>query len=181
LDPHLSGLHYALGAALSASHAQADQTAAEGEYQKALADNPQDERAECSLGNIELKRSNWQAASVDFKHALQLQPGDPDANKGMGIVLMSEGSNAEAVTYLKRAVQADPRDESAYYHLSLASRNTGDLEAATRAMQEFQKVKARKDDLENNFRDLRHASAPQADGSQTSSPDAGPAKPPDGN
>jgi tetratricopeptide (TPR) repeat protein len=181
LDPHLSGVHYALGAALSASHSATDQTGAEAEYQKALADNPQDERAQCSLGNIELKRSNWQAASIDFKRALQLEPADPEANKGMGIVLMSEGSNAEAVSYLKRAVWADPLDESAYYHLSLASRNAGDVDAAARAMQEFQKLKTRKDELADNFRNLRQSSTPSTSGSQTASPQDGPVKPPDEN
>lgn len=159
LDPHLSGVHLALGEALSASHSSADQAQAEAEYNKALADNPQDEKAECRLGFIEVRRSAWPAASVDFRRALQLEPGDPQANEGLGIVLMSTGSNAEAVTWLSRAVQADPLDASAWYHLSLAARNAGDREAAARAMQQFQKLKTKSDELERNFQSVRSASA----------------------
>jgi tetratricopeptide (TPR) repeat protein len=157
-DPHLSGVHFALGEALSASHSPADQAQAEAEYRKAIADNPQDERAECRLGNIELKRANLQTAALDFKRAVQLQPGDPDANEGMGEVLVEIGSNREAVTYFQRAVQADPYNVTAYYRLSLASRKAGDPESAERAMKRFLSLKAKRDQLESNFHDLREKS-----------------------
>jgi tetratricopeptide (TPR) repeat protein len=153
-DPHLSGVHYALGEALSASNSPADQAQAEGEYRNALADNPRDEKADCRLGEIELKRSNLQAAALDLRRAVQLQPDDPDANGGMGEVLMESGSNLEAVTYLQRAVRADPYDEIAYYRLSLASRKAGDPNAAAQAMNEFLNLKAKKDQMESNFRNL---------------------------
>jgi tetratricopeptide (TPR) repeat protein len=154
-DPHLSGVHFALGEALSASHSPADQAQAEGEYRNALADNPRDERAECRLGDIELKRSNLQAASLDFRRAIQLQPDDPDANEGLGEVLMESGSSREAVTYLQRAVRADPYDEIAYYRLSLASRKSGDPNAAAQAMKEFLNLKAKRNEMEGNFRNLQ--------------------------
>ena len=154
-DPHLSGVHFALGEALSASHSPSDQAQAEGEYRKALADNPGDERAECRLGSIELKRSNLEAAALDFRRAVQLQPDDPDANDGLGEVLMESGSSREAVTYLQRAVKADPFDVIAYYHLSLASRKAGDSEAAEREMKEFLSLKAKRDQMESSFRYLQ--------------------------
>jgi tetratricopeptide (TPR) repeat protein len=159
LDPHLTGVHFALGEALSVSHAAENQAQAEGEYKLALADNPQDEKALCRLGSIESQRSNWPAATKDFRRALELEPGDADANVGLGIVLMSTGSSPAAVNYLNRAVQIDPLDESAWYHLSLATRNAGDMAAATRAMQQFQKLKAKDDELERNYRNLREAPA----------------------
>lgn len=180
-DPHLSGVHFALGEALSASHSATDQAQAEGEYRKALADNPRDERAECRLGSIELKRSNLQAAALDFRRAVQLQPDDPDANEGMAEVLMESGSSGQAVTYLQRAVKADPYDVIAYYRLSLASRKAGDPEAAAREMKEFLSLKAKRDELESNFRELQEKSmhpkqypkpnpSPEASGKAAGSP-----------
>ncbi len=159
MDPHLSGVHYALGEALSASHSTGDRAQAESEYKQALVDNPQDEQALSRLGDIELRRANWQAASADFHRALELQAADPGANEGLGVALMSTGSTAEAVTYLNRAVQADPYDDSAYYHLSLACRNAGDADCAARAMKRFQQLKARKEELQHIFLDIRSASA----------------------
>lgn len=157
-DPHLSGVHFALGEALSASHSPRDQAQAETEYRKALTENPRDERAECRLGSIELKRSNLQAAALDFRRSVQLQPDDPDANEGMGEVLMETGSSREAVTYFQRAVQVDPYNVTAYYRLSLASRNAGDRESAEQAMKRFLSLKAKRDQLESNFHDLREKS-----------------------
>ena len=150
-DPHIASAHFTLGEALSASQSASDRTQAEAEYQRALADNPLDEKAECRLGNIELQRSNLQGASAHYKRALQLQPDDPEANEGFGMVLMALNSNREASVYLDRAVHLDPTDEAAYYHLSLASRNMGNLDAAKREMEEFRRLKAQKESLKQNF------------------------------
>jgi len=170
LDPHLSGVHFALGEALSASHSAGEKELAEAEYKQALVDNPQDEQALSRLGQIELQRANWQAATVDFRRALELQAGDPGANEGLGVALMSTGSSADAVTWLNRAVQADPYDDSAYYHLSLACRNAGHADCAARAMKQFQELKAKKEELQRIFLDIRNASAePGKDNASASS------------
>jgi tetratricopeptide (TPR) repeat protein len=169
LDPHLSGAHFALGEALNASHSTNDQAQAESEYKQALVDNPSDEQALSRLGHIELRRANWQAATADFRRALELQPDDPEENEGLGVTLMSTGSSAEAVPYLKRAVQADPYDDSACYHLSLACRDAGDAGCAARAMKQFQELKAKKENLQRIFLDIRNASIkPGKDGSSAS-------------
>ena len=169
LDPHLSGAHFALGEALSASHSTNDQAQAESEYKQALVDNPSDEQALTRLGHIEMRRANWQAATADFSHALELQPDDPEANEGLGVALMSSGSSAEAVPYLKRAVQADPFDDSACYHLSLACRDAGDAGCAARAMKHFQELKAKKENLQRIFLDIRNESIkPEKESSSTS-------------
>jgi tetratricopeptide (TPR) repeat protein len=153
-DPHLSGAHFALGEVLSVSPNAKQREEAEGEYYKALEDNPLDEKAECRLGDIEVQRSNLQAASTHYKRALQLQPNDPDVNEGMGLVLLASNRTQEALVYLNRAVQIDPMDMAAHYHLSLANRKTGDLNAAKHEMDEFLKLKAVKDKLRSSFDDL---------------------------
>jgi tetratricopeptide (TPR) repeat protein len=170
LDPHLSGAHFALGEALSASHSSNDQAQAESEYKQALVDNPSDERALSRLGHIELRRANLQVATADFHRALELQPDDPEANEGLGVALMSTGSSAEAVPYLERAVEADPYDDSACYHLSLACRDAGDATCAADAMKRFRQLKEKRENLQRIFLDIRNASTkPEKEGSSASS------------
>jgi tetratricopeptide (TPR) repeat protein len=153
-DPHLSSAHFALGEALSVSPNAKQREEAEAEYKKALEDNPLDEKAESRLGDIEVQRSSLQAAMTHYKRALQLQPNDPDANEGMGLVLLTSDRNQEALVYLNRAVQLDPMNMTAHYHLSQASREAGDLDAAKREMDEFLRLKAVKDKLRSSFDDL---------------------------
>ena len=153
-DPHLSGVHFALGEVLGISPNADERAEAENEYAKALADNPLDEKAECRLGDIEMQRSNSQAAARHYQRALQLQPEDPDANEGYGLVLLTENSSCEAIRYLSHAVQLDPTNATAYYHLSQASRKAGDLDGAKRNMEEFLKLKAQRENLKQSFHDL---------------------------
>lgn len=153
-EPHLSGAHFGLAEALSVSPNAAQRGEAEEEYHKALEDNPLDEKAECRLGDIEVERSNLQAALAHYKRALQLQSNDPDANEGMGLVLLTSDRSEDALAYLNRAVQLDPMNMAAHYHLSQASRKAGDLDAAKREMDEFLKLKAVKDKLRSSFDDL---------------------------
>ncbi|MGA9063177.1 MAG: tetratricopeptide repeat protein [Terracidiphilus sp.] len=165
-DPHLSGVHFALGEVLSISRNADERAEAENEYAKALADNPLDEKAECRLGDIEMQRSNPEAAARHYQRALQLQPNDPDANEGYGMVLLTSGSSRDASTYLSRAVQLDPTNVSAYYHLSQASHKAGDLDAAKREMDEFLKLKAQRENLKRSFDDLPLQAARQANQGQ---------------
>ncbi len=165
-DPHLSGVHFALGDALSVSLNDAERAEAEGEYEKALEDNPLDEKAECRLGDIEMQRSNLKGAAQHYQRALQLQPDDPDANEGYGMVLLASDSSLEARNYLSRAVQLDPTNVTAYYHLSEASRKVGDLDAAKREMEEFLKLKAQRESLKRSFDDLPLQAARQANQGQ---------------
>ncbi len=153
-DPNLSSVHVALADALNNSRSATERAQAESEYQKALAIDPQDERAECKLGDIEFQRSNHEGATHHYRRALQLRPDDPDANEGLGMVLFSSRSYAEARVYLARAVQLDPTNATDYYHLSQASRETGDLDEAKREMSEFLKLKAESENLKRSFGEL---------------------------
>jgi tetratricopeptide (TPR) repeat protein len=153
-DPHLSGVHFALGEALSVSHNEAERAAAEGEYEKALEDNPLDEKAECRLGDIAMQQTDLKRAAQRYQRALALQPGDADANEGYGLVLLSSDSARDARAYLLRAVQLDPSNVTAYYHLSEASRKTGDMDDARTEMEEFLKLKTARDALKHSFDDL---------------------------
>ena len=150
-DPHLAGVHFSLGQALSASQSSEDRAQAEAQYKDALAENAQDEKAECGLGAIDLDRSDMESAMQHYKHALQLQPDDPEANEGLGMVLMSAKSYRDALVYLKRAVQLDPTDGPPHYRLALADRDLGDLDGANREMDEFRRLTTEKDNLRHSL------------------------------
>lgn len=150
-NPNLSGVHVALGDVLSVSRSAADRAAAEVEYQKALQIDPSDARAESKLGNLAMQRTDLEHASLCFRRALEIQPDDPNANEGMGEVLFESQSYEKARVYLKRTIELDPTNRRAYYHLSQASKKSGDLDAAKREMAEFLKLKAEDEKMRSSF------------------------------
>jgi tetratricopeptide (TPR) repeat protein len=158
-NPNLSGIHVALGDALSASRSAVDRASAEEEYRKALQIDPSDARAESKLGDIAMQRSDLQEAARRYRRALQIQPDDPEANEGLGNVFMQSQSYEEARVYLNRTIQIDPTNSSAYYHLSQASRKLGDLDAAKREMAEFLKLKAESENMRRSFSSMSLGSA----------------------
>ena len=169
-DPHLSGVHFALAEALSASRTESERAEAEDEYVKARADNPLDEKAECRLGEIAMQHADLAAAAQHYKSALQLEPDDSDANEGFGMVLLTSDAAQDARKYLLRAIQLDPTNVAAYYHLSQASRKAGDAQSANQEMAEFLKLKAQREALKQSFHDLPLLTARQAADGQTSQP-----------
>lgn len=178
-DPHLSGVHFALGEALSVSHNEAERAKAEDEYQKALEDDPLDEKAECRLGDIAIQRSDLRLATQHYQRALALQPGDADANEGYGVVLLNSDSAREARIYLLRSVQLDPSNATAFYRLSEASRKIGDMDDARSEMKQFLKLKTARDTLKRSFDDLPLQTVRQGTDRMTEprSPEADPAQP----
>jgi len=153
-DAHLSGVHFALGEVLNVSQDAADRAQAQSEYEKALEDDPTDEKAECRLGDIAMQQNNPTGAAQRYRRALSLQPDDSDANEGLGLVLFASNSAEQALPYLKRAIDLDPTNVAAYYHLSQASRKAGDANAADAEMAEFLKRKTARDNLRRSFDDL---------------------------
>jgi tetratricopeptide (TPR) repeat protein len=178
-DPHLSGVHFALGEALSVSQNEAERAQAEDEYEKALANNPLDEKAECRLGDIAEEHADIVRATQHYRRALELQPDDADANEGYGMVLLDSHSARDARVYLLRAVQLDPSNVAAYYHLSEASRDTGDTDDARAEMEQFLKLRAARDKLKRSFDDLPLQTVRQGAGSidEPASPQADPGQP----
>lgn len=170
-DAHLSGVHFALGEALSISQDAAERAQAGSEYEKALVDNPSDEKAECRLGDLAMQQNRTADATQHYRRALDLQPNDPDANEGLGMALFATDSAVEARVYFKRAIDLDPTNVAAYYHLSQASRKAGDLNAANAEMAEFLKRKTARDNMRHSLEDLPAQSRRQTGtGESTGSP-----------
>lgn len=151
IDPNLSDIHFELAEMLNTSSSAADRAAAEKQYKTALAENPFDEKSECRLGDIALRRSNLKLAKAHYLKALKIWPGDPDANLGLAKILMSMQKSKEAEPYLERAVKLDPYNPASRYRLATLDRELGRMADSRRELAEFEKLKRMKDQLQKIY------------------------------
>ena len=155
MEPRLPGLHFELAEALNLSTVPADQEQVEPEYKAALADNPFDEKAECRLGDLALRGSDLDNALGHYRKALELQPGDAEASLGAGKTLTLMHRMTDAEPYLKRAAQLEPFTATTHYRLSLVYRAAGRTADAQHEMEEFQRLKAMKENLKQVYKEMR--------------------------
>jgi cytochrome c-type biogenesis protein CcmH/NrfG len=154
IDPNLSDIHFELAEMLNTSSSSADRAAAEKQYKAALAENPFDEKSECRLGDIALRRSNLKLAKAHYVKALKIWPGDPDANLGLAKILMSMQKPKEAEPYLERAVKLDPYDPASRYRLATLYRELGQMAESRRELAEFEKLKKMKNELQKIYEQM---------------------------
>ena len=81
-DPNASGLHFELAEMLNNSGLPNAREEAEKEYLAALAVNPNDEKAECKLGDLAAMRNDQKTAAEHYERALKIQPNDSEAMIG---------------------------------------------------------------------------------------------------
>jgi tetratricopeptide (TPR) repeat protein len=170
LDPKLPGLHFELAEMLNASSVEAEQQEAEGEYKTALSVNQFDERAEFRLGDISSRRGDVQEAYAHYSRAVQLQPTDAEANIGLAKVLILMNQPEKAEPLLQRALQLDPTSALAHFRLSTLYRQTGRTADAKRELEEYQKYKKMKEQLQDVYHNMRvkpdKEEGPEADARQ---------------
>jgi tetratricopeptide (TPR) repeat protein len=157
IDPQLPGLHFELADMLNTLSGVESQAEAESEYKAALEVNPGDEQAECRLGDIAAQRADWQQAEQHFAKALELQPNDPEASIGLARVLMAKGQLEKAEVLLERAVELDPTSAVAHFRLSTVYRQLERTDDAKRELEEYQKYKKMKENLQQIYHDMRPA------------------------
>ena len=162
LDPKLPGLHFELAEMLRTSDTPKRVHEAESEYKAALEANPQDEQAECRLGEIASRANDLQAASEHYTRALKLQPNDPEASIGLAKVLMSLDQPQKAEALLQHALELDPTSAVAHFRLSTIYRQTGRSAEAKHEIEEYQKYTQMKEKLREVYRDL-HRDRPTDD------------------
>src|SRR5260370_38956284 len=148
LDPKLPGLHFELAEVLNASSVAAERQEAEGEYKAALSVNQFDERAEFRLGDISSRRGDVQEAYAHYSRAVKVQPTDAEANIGLAKVLMLMNQPDRAEPLLQRALQLDPTSAAAHFRLSTLYRQAGRTAVAKRQLEEYQKKKEVKGNLQ---------------------------------
>jgi len=159
IDPGLPGLHFEIAEMLRSSSDAANMEEAESEYKAALELNPFDEQSESGLGDIAARRNDLKEAYERYTRAVQLQPGDPDASIGLAKVLMSMDRMEQAEGLLKHALQLDPTSAVAHFRLSTVYRQMGRAEDAKHEIEEYQKYKKMKEQLQEIYHQMRLAPA----------------------
>ena len=154
IDPHLPGAHFELAELLHTSQDAAIKKQAEQEYHAALAENPQDEKSICRLGEIDAQKGDFQKASDEFSRAVKLQPTDADAKLGLAKVLIELNQTDKALPLLEQTVQEEPTNAIAHYRLGTLYRKYGRMEDAKREIELYRQLKDMKEKLRAQYKDL---------------------------
>lgn len=155
IDPTRADIRYELAEMLNTQSSAAAQAEAEKEYRKALEGNPFDEKSECRLGDIALRRSNLKSAEEHYKRALGMQPNDADANLGLAKILMSMRQPEEAEPHLEHAAELEPFNPATHYRLGVLYRELGRTSDSHRELAEFEKLKKMKNRLGSIYQEMR--------------------------
>lgn len=158
LNPGLAGLHSELGDLLFNSPDERLQAQAPAEFQAALAVNPQDEKAELSLGMIAARSGDLKTALADDARAVQLDPNDTDACLELGKMLLLNHQRDKAQQMFERAVRIDPTNYVAHYRLAAIYRQQGKTDEVKQQLAEYLKYKQMRDKLQTIFENMRVAS-----------------------
>ncbi|MDR3738896.1 MAG: tetratricopeptide repeat protein [Terracidiphilus sp.] len=154
ISAHLPGAHFELAELLHTSQDAAVKREAEQQYHAALAENPDDEKSLCRLGEMDAQRGDFQKALEKFTRAAQLQPGDGDAKLGMAKALTELNENDKALALLEQTVQDEPTNAIAHYRLGTLYRKFGHMDEAKHEIEIYKKLKDAKDKLRAQYKDL---------------------------
>ncbi|MGH9655811.1 MAG: tetratricopeptide repeat protein [Bryobacteraceae bacterium] len=105
LDPNLPRIHTLVGLARDDL---GDMAGAEPEFRKALAENPNDFRANLTLGAELYKQRHLPEARKYLEHATALQPSSAMARYELALVKRADGDLAAAATDLQEAIREKP-------------------------------------------------------------------------
>jgi len=154
LDPHLPGVHFELAELLHTSQDAAVKRQAEQEYRTALAENPQDEKALCRLGDIAAQRGDSQQEYANYSKAVALQPADAAAKLGLAKALLEMNQDGKALALLEASEQLEPTNDIVHYRLATLYRKMGRTDDARREAEQYKKFKDMKEQLRTLYKGL---------------------------
>lgn len=154
LNPHLPGVFFELAEVMRTSSEPRVKQQAEAEYQKALAENPLDEKAELRLGEIALQKGDVQHAFADYSRASELQPTDSDAKLGLAKTLIEMNQTDKALSLLEETERLEPTNAVVHYRLGVLYQKKGRAEDAKREVDLYKKFKEAKQKLQTLYDEL---------------------------
>lgn len=120
-DPHMSGAHYSLAAALLTTGEDDVRVAeAERELKKELEISPQDFLSYAALGKIAITRHRYDEAEQYLKRAISIQAGNPDAFLYLGQMYFDNNRFGEAETALRSAIDLTTDASRNHYQIQKA-------------------------------------------------------------
>jgi tetratricopeptide (TPR) repeat protein len=147
LDPQRPGIHFRLGRVLllrSQTNDARPEDPAEAvkAFEQELELDPTNANAAYELGVIHYGRGQFTKAREFFVRALKQYPDFQEAEVGMGRTLIAVGKADLALSHLQRAVSLNPRDDVAYFQLSRAYRELGNVAEQQKAIAEFRRLRS---------------------------------------
>ena len=109
---------------------QSDVRGAIGQYQEALAINPEYPEAHANLGHELLLVGQFEAARPHLEDALRLKPGLTNAHLDLGVLAAARGNYQEAMVHLSDAVRLAPDNAEAHSDLCFALQHAGRVDEA---------------------------------------------------
>ena len=88
-----------------------------------------------NLGQIELKRKNYEKAASLLKAAYDKRPDHPETVRGLGQALFRMKRPKEAISLLRRVAESHPDDKESVYLLGQAYYEAGQEELATKTFE----------------------------------------------
>jgi len=155
IDPRLPGIHFELAEMLNAASPTENREEISKEYEAALRANPLDEKTECRLAEIAVRKNDLKEAYARYSRAVELQPNDAEAAAGLARILASMNEQEKALELYTKAIQLDPTDATVHFRLSTLYRQMGRQEDAKRELGEYKKYKEMKEKLRVIYRDMR--------------------------
>lgn len=125
---NIGGAHRALG----------DVPAAREAYERVLAEDPADTRANYALGELMLEEGNTEAAIPYFEKSLESSPDDPAIYYNVGELYFARpGGVEQAIGFYEQALAVDPSYLPAQKQIGFAYINAGNNEAAIQAFEKY--------------------------------------------
>lgn len=155
IDPKLPGIHFELAELLQSSPDVNLKREAEGEFQKAYEQDPNDVAVLLRLADIDLEKGNTQQAFDKFTRAVQIAPTNSDAKLGLAKVLTDMNQLDKAQALLEDTVKLDPTNAVAHYRLGTLYRKLGRVEDAKREIDLYKKYREMKDKLRAIYKQLQ--------------------------
>jgi tetratricopeptide (TPR) repeat protein len=94
-----------------------DAEGAIGEWRKALALSPEDDKAHNALGILLTETGKYREAIEQFQKALAVTPDYPDVHSNLGVALAGMGKTPEAIAEFQRALEINPNSVEAHTFL----------------------------------------------------------------
>lgn len=113
-----------------ANYNKGNYTKARQEFQKAVADNPQNADFVSNLAASMRKQGDMPNAEWTYKHALNIDPTHQPSYHGLAELMVEQDRHAEANELLTTWANTQPRDASAHVEVAWLHRELGDPQRA---------------------------------------------------